>query len=38
MSYSNVYSTQQWVEIPKSTIVEIDFALVVIARKWIVWQ
>ncbi len=38
MSYSNVFSTQQRVEIPKSTIVEIDFALVVIARKRMVWQ
>jgi hypothetical protein len=33
-----MYSTQQWVEILKSIAVEIDFALVVIVKKWVAWQ
>jgi hypothetical protein len=29
---------QQWVEILKSTMVEIDISPVVIVRKWVVWK
>jgi hypothetical protein len=37
-TYSIVYSTQQWVKILKSTIVKINFTLVVIVKKWVVWK
>jgi hypothetical protein len=37
-SYSIVHSAEQWVEMSKSTIVEIDFGPMVIVRKWVAWQ
>jgi hypothetical protein len=33
-----MHSTQQWMEMPKSTTLEIDFGPMVIIRKWIVWH
>jgi hypothetical protein len=37
-SYSIVHSTQQWMEMPKSTTLEIDFGTMVIIRKWVTWE
>ncbi len=33
-----MHSTQQWMEMPKSTTLEIDFGPMVIIRKWVMWQ
>jgi hypothetical protein len=37
-TYSTLYSTQQWVEISKSTTMKIDFTIVVVVKKWVVWK